>query len=389
MSGPEPGGIEPGRLVASRYEVLSVIGTGATGTVYLARDRASEPEGERVALKVVHRQLCNHPQIVGRYRREAKILRRLEGPHVVKLLELVEDEGLLAIVLEYVAGPSLERYLERRRQLGVDRAVAIFWQICEALDEAHRAGVIHRDLKPDNVLLAGAVPEPEDEPAEAPVPVVRVVDFGLAKVIHGDLTGTQLTQLTARDMVFGTPAYMSPEQIRGEPLDARCDLYAAGVMLYEMLAGELPFVGSGPIATMMAHLDQEVPLVRRAAPERSIPEELEHAVAKALAKRPEERFASALELGRAVRAACPAAAPGPEGGASTTLRSLDAEGDAPAPRSRGASVRVVVAAVGPDSKEQRSARDAGRRRLEQRLWTIAAVVAALAAVALGILFGVR
>jgi serine/threonine-protein kinase len=452
-----------GAVVAERYEVLDVIGRGATGTVYRARDLYVDATHEIVALKVVHQNLLGDRQIFGRFRREAQILRRLEGPHVCRLLELIEKDGLLAIAIEHVRGPSLEVYLRRYAPLPVREAVAIAIQICRALAAAHESDVIHRDLKPSNVLIEGLDERLALEIArksgerEALPPAsflgdlaVRVVDFGLAKVLQGDGDGTALTE---RDMIFGTPDYMSPEQVRGDDLDHRCDLYAVGALLYEMLSGRVPFDTPGPLTTMAAHLHQPVPPLGTTSQSASVPVWVERVVMRALAKDRAERYASAQHLMAALRAgdgaadalavtatseadSRPAAAPTPEESPVIQVKDDDATAEdalgttmqsprlglVDAPPKRGARVQIVVdavaeqaggASVPPSGLEERPPSSPARpssgkgtassdRRgtpsrtavlseggVERRLWTIVAIAAAVAALVIGVVLGAR
>lgn len=272
--------------------IESVIGEGASGIVYLAR---REPEGDRVALKVIHRHLCSDEEVYSRFRREASILKRIQGQHVAQVYELFEETGLLLIALEHVEGRSLEETI-RRSPPELEQAVEITLQICAALGAAHAAGVIHRDLKPANVLL-------ERVTAKSSGLRVRVVDFGLAKVVCGEGTGHPATALTQRDMIFGTPEYMSPEQVLGEEIDVRADLYAAGVILYELVVGHVPFQGKSPIATMEAHVREEVPHPRTSRSGQAVAPSLAAVILRALAKKPQDRYPSARAFAEALTAA--------------------------------------------------------------------------------------
>jgi serine/threonine-protein kinase len=303
-----------GTLVGGRYRVEDVIGEGSQSVVYRAR---REGGTDPVALKVIHRHLCGDPQITRRFAREATILGRLlEGEHVARLLDVVEDQGLLGIALELVPGRSLEAMLAERGPLDLDVAIEITLQVCAALGAAHASGIVHRDLKTANVLVeegdlrespsraavdvrgsAGTSPATPRAPAGAIR--IKVVDFGLGKALHGD----SVTALTQQGMIFGTPEYMAPEQARGDDVDARADLYAAGVMLYEMLVGAPPFSGRGALATMTAHLQEAPPSPRAARPGSSITPAVEKVILRALAKSPDDRFASARELAQAIAAA--------------------------------------------------------------------------------------
>jgi eukaryotic-like serine/threonine-protein kinase len=264
------------------YAIRGVLGEGGTGIVY----DAVSSDGRAVALKVMHATLAGDQQIRGRFKREAAILRRLDGAHVCPVLDLGEipsgDSTLLYLALPKIEGPSLAEVLMRGR-LPPDRAIDIALEVLDALASAHAHGVIHRDLKPANVLL-----ESERN--------VVVVDFGMSKIVTGAATGT--TNLTAHNMVFGTPEYMSPEQARGDDLDARCDVYAAGVMIYEMLTGAPPFSGATPLSVLTAHLTSDVPRPSTRAP---MSPAIEAILLHALARDREKRYASAAALAAALR----------------------------------------------------------------------------------------
>jgi serine/threonine protein kinase len=288
--------LSAGRKLGDRFEVVGVLGEGGTGIVYDARRLV---EGDSVALKVIHQHLAGDSQIRGRFTREAAILRRLEGDGVCPVLEFGEipdprrdGVGLLYMVLARVDGPALDAVLKRERLLPTDRAVRILLDVCDALREAHAQGVIHRDLKPGNVLLRGG-----DASARA-----IVVDFGMAKIMTGGGTGT--TALTQHNMVFGTPEYMAPEQARGDELDARCDVYAAGIILDELLAGAVPFSGPTPLTVLTAQMT-ETPVSprKRAPPDRGISPALEAVVMHAIAKDPADRYPTAGALAAAINAA--------------------------------------------------------------------------------------
>lgn len=277
------------RIVAGKYEVRGVLGEGGTGIVY---DALRTEDEKPVALKVMHDALAGDKQIRGRFQREAAILRRLEGDHVCPILDFGEvpsekdGASLLYIALPKIDGESLADVLERGL-IDVDRALDIMLQVLEALTAAHGHGIIHRDLKPANVLLQAG-----DK--------AIVVDFGMSKIITGSGLGT--TNLTTHNMVFGTPEYMSPEQARGDDLDARCDVYAAGIMLYEMLTGAPPFTGATPLSVLTAHLtsDLEPPSTRPNAAGRVTPA-LETIVLGALARDRDERYPSAAAFAAALK----------------------------------------------------------------------------------------
>jgi len=382
-----------GRTVGGRYEIDSVIGEGASGVVYLARTKS---DGARVALKVIHRHLCSDRQIYGRFRREAEILQRLEGPHLVKLLDFIHEDELLIIALEYVEGTSLDSVLSAAAPMSLGDAVEIALQICAALGAAHAAGVVHRDLKPANVLL-------EKPTLEQPGLKVRVVDFGLAKVVHGERMTTGLTE---QDMIFGTPEYMAPEQARGDEVDPRCDIYAAGVMLYEMSVGNVPFRKRTPIASMTAHLTEEPPSPRASKPDRGISPALEAVILRALAKAPSDRYDSARAFAEALASARDEprviAVPG-EGDADSiatsdtdlhvrtsafehapTLPAEVARGPVPAPLGRSSRPGAPSDAdLGVAATEREPATST------RWIWTVVAVIALAIGVTIGVLVGVR
>jgi serine/threonine protein kinase len=282
--------ISIGQVLGGKFEILGVLGEGGTGTVY---DAVRIAEKDAVALKVIHAHLLGDKQIRGRFTREATILRRLKGPHLLPILDFGEipdpkggSTGLLYLCLPKIDGPALDRLLATEKILALDRALDIVLEVCDALKNAHAQGVIHRDLKPANVILDGGKS-------------VIVVDFGMAKIVTGG--GTDTTALTAHNMVFGTPEYMAPEQARGDELDARCDVYATGVMLYELLTGTVPFHGATPLNVLTAHLTVPPPPPSSKNPGRKITPALEAVVLHAIAKDPAARYATADELSAAIQ----------------------------------------------------------------------------------------
>jgi serine/threonine-protein kinase len=433
------GVLPEGTLVASRYRIESVIGQGAQSVVYLARrvdDRVP------VALKVIHRHLTGNPKLARRFHREVEILKTLEGEHVVRLLDFVDDdEGLLALVMEYVEGTSLEALIQEKTLIPLDVAIEVILQVCAALGSAHANGIVHRDLKPANVLLAGpagAAPlssraqrPPSSIPASVREVRVKVVDFGFAKVLQ---SGPASPNLTEQGMIFGTPEYMAPEQARGETVDARADLYAAGVILYEMAVGEVPFKGHNALGTMTAHLVQPVPSPRAGRAGSRVTPTLEAVIVRALAKTPADRYASARELAEAIASArdeTRVIAPAPVGdpdeiaqsdtdlhlelGHANTMRP-DEIASARSGRSEGAvSVASRTTAV-PSTKPSPVRADERPRRADKPVvlrpeildeptavsgvdpragawsrvgWIIVAVVAAVVGVAIGVFVGTR
>lgn len=270
--------------LAGRYRLLDRIASGGMGAVYEAVD---ERLGRRVAVKLLRDELAEDHRLVERFRREARAAAALAHPNIASVFDYGQDGGQRFIVMELVDGEDLARLLARTGPLGPARAAAICAQVCDALAHAHQRGVIHRDIKPANVIVGGA-----DH--------VKVTDFGIARAV-GDST------LTATGTVLGTAQYISPEQASGKPATARSDIYAAGVMLYEMLAGEPPFTGDTPLAIAMRHMSEEVPRPSLANP--AVPRSLDDVVTRATARDPERRFAHAAEMAAALRGAAGSAQP--------------------------------------------------------------------------------
>ena len=278
-----------GKTLLNQFEIFEVCGAGSMGTVY----KAHQKEIERVvAIKVLHPQLAHQPEAVLRFHREAKVISNLNHPNIVHIYLFGHlSDGNLYIVQEYVNGRSLD--VEMKHSFSIGRTIHIAGQILSAVGEAHAHGVIHRDLKPENIMLK-AVGDDND--------FVKILDFGVAKKIV-----TQ-TFATKEGLIFGSPKYISPEAAMGEKIDARSDLYSIGIILYQMISGELPFKGNTPIELLMEHINTApTPLrVKRAAS--NVPVELEIIIMKLLAKNPRERYPTALatrEALIAVQAASP------------------------------------------------------------------------------------
>jgi serine/threonine protein kinase len=269
-----------GRRLIDQYVLVEKIGEGGMGAVYLAEQPTV---GRRAVVKLLHPQLSRDPNVAARFNLEARAAAALNHPHIVTVYNYGADssrpDGGLFLAMEYLEGRDLERAVIDAGRLAAARAVHIARQVCAALAEAHARGVVHRDLKPSNVML---VTRGRDDD------FVKVLDFGIAKV--------KGVALTNSNMVFGTPEYMSPEQLRGQELDGRSDLYAVGVVLFEMLAGRLPFVCETPEQLMTSHLESLPPPLSQAAPGVEVPAELEALVARCLAKDRAARPASAEEL---------------------------------------------------------------------------------------------
>ncbi len=261
-----------------QYKIIALLGEGGMATVY----RAQQPTMRReVAIKIIESRLARNPEFVRRFEREAQTVASLNHPHILKVFDSGQQDDLLYLVMELQSGGSLSQLIRTQGRLPSARIAKLTEQIASALDYAHGRGIIHRDLKPQNVLL--------DEQGNA-----ILTDFGIAKIVQPDVTA-----LTGTGTAMGTPSYMSPEQWQGGTIDQRSDIYALGVMLYEMLSGTLPFSSDTPAGMMYMHINQPPPLIRGTRPD--LPDAVEKVLIKALAKQPEQRFNNAGELAEAFR----------------------------------------------------------------------------------------
>ena len=265
-----------GRSVG-KYRILDRIGRGGMGTVYRAIDDTLQRE---VAIKVLNADVTE-PEALKRFRAEAITLARLQHPAIATLFELTEDDGDLLMVMEYVRGETLQKLAERMGRVPPDFAAQLCSQALEGLWHAHRAGIVHRDLKPGNLMVT----------ADG---IVKVMDFGIARIAGSE-------HLTSDGFTMGTPAYMAPEQIRGEEVDARSDIYAMGVVLYRLWTGQLPFQGDTPFAIAHRQLSEPPVPLKTAAPE--LPSWCDLVLSRALAKNPSERYQTALEFKNALATA--------------------------------------------------------------------------------------
>lgn len=270
--------LAPSILLAGRYRLHRPLGQGAIAEVYLAHDQA---QGRDVALKIIYPALRDDAVVVRRFRREVEFTRRIQHPHVLAIHDVVEDGGLLFLVMDYHPGGDLADRLATSGALPLPALAALARQLCGALAAAHRAGIVHRDVKASNVLMGIG-----GDAAEVDVDV-RLCDFGLARSAEG-------SGLTSSAAVLGTPEYMAPEIIADGHADARSDLYSLAVVLYEAATGRLPFRADSPYQMMRLHLDAEPPSASAQRPD--LPIAFERALERALAKDPLDRPASADEL---------------------------------------------------------------------------------------------
>jgi serine/threonine protein kinase/tetratricopeptide (TPR) repeat protein len=274
-----------GRTVGGAYLLGELIGVGGMGRVYRAEQNML---GRTVAVKVIHPHLLGDDQTVARFYNEARAASRLNHPSSVSIIDFGRTEdGILYLVMEYLAGKDLAGVLAEEGPLPFVRICRVLRHVLSALGEAHALGVVHRDLKPENVIV---------KRARRGVEQIKVVDFGLAHIV-----GPGGTSITSPGLVCGTPDYMAPEQGRGEDVDGRGDLYACGVVLFEMLTDRLPFEGETPTKVVFKHIHDPVPDPRQVAPHRAIPDDIAEVCLKALKKKPADRFQSADEFYEALR----------------------------------------------------------------------------------------
>lgn len=270
------------RVLNARYEIQSRLGDGGMATVFGGTDRVL---GRRVAIKVLSPHYARDRKAVERFRREAQAAAGLNHPNVVSVFDTGSDDGVHYIVMEHVEGRTLADVIGEEGALPPGSAATIAVDVCRALASAHEKGMVHRDVKPGNVLLASDGG-------------VKVTDFGIARVASGE-------PLTVTGSVMGTASYLSPEQARGGEVDERSDVYSLGCVLYEMLTGAPPFDGETPLAIAYKHVEEDP--VPPSSVNPGVPSELEAVVRKAMSKDPADRFASAAEMARDLREAAPTA----------------------------------------------------------------------------------
>ncbi|MGD2245402.1 MAG: protein kinase [Candidatus Aminicenantes bacterium] len=261
----------PGSTFAARYQIIEELGIGGMGTVYKAMDTTIN---EKVALKLIKPEIASNKSTIERFQNELKYARKVSHKNVCRMYHLSKDNDSHYIVMEYVPGENLKSMIRMTKQLSVNSAVNIARQVCEGLAEAHRLGVVHRDLKPSNIMI--------DREGTA-----RIMDFGIARSLETD-------GLTGPGLMVGTPEYMSPEQAEGKRADQRSDIYSLGIILFEMVAGKVPFEGKTPISVALKH-KKEIPQNPRKI-NNQVPESLSSTILKCLEKKKEKRFQSAEEL---------------------------------------------------------------------------------------------
>ncbi len=345
--------VEPGRLLQGRYRLGSILASGGMAQVWEGTDEVLR---RRVAVKVLHPHLAADATFVARFRQEAVAAARLAHPGIVAIYDTCSDDGVEAIVMELVQGRTLRDRLDDAAPIDPWQAAGLAAQVAEALEAAHRAGLVHRDVKPANVLLCGDGR-------------VKVADFGIAKAVAE-------ADLTQPGLMVGTAKYLAPEQVRGEPVDPRTDIYSLGVVLYEMLCGRAPFVADTDAATALARLHRD-PLRPRQV-RANVPRALEDVVGRAMAREPADRYASASDLRAALLA----------GGASTTpepdLTGTNVAAMPPPPGAPAAPPRPVGAETVVEGPPAPSFRQSERALL---IPTTLVVVVAVALGVAGLLLG--
>ena len=264
--------IQIGKIFAGRYRIVKQIGRGGMADVYLAKDLILD--GEEVAVKVLRTNYQTDPIAVARFQREAKAMADLDHPHIVRITDIGEEDGQQYLTMEYVAGLDLKRYIKEHHPLSNQEAVRIMGQILLAMRLAHTRGIVHRDLKPQNILLT-------------PDGIAKVTDFGIAVAFAE-------TSLTQTNSMLGSVHYLSPEQARGSKATVQSDIYAMGIIFYEMLTGHIPYDGDSAVTIALQHFQKPLPSVIEENP--SVPQALENVVIKATAKKLTDRYQSAAEM---------------------------------------------------------------------------------------------
>jgi eukaryotic-like serine/threonine-protein kinase len=343
-----------GKVVDGRYRVLEVIGRGGMGVVYRVEHLRM---GKIAAMKVLHRDLAQDADVVGRFEREAAVISKLHHPHTVQVFDFGTAQGALYLIMEYVRGRDLARIIERDGPMRWARAAPLLAQICGALSEAHEAGIVHRDLKPENVLITRSTAGRE---------YAKVLDFGLAKLDQRAAPKRE----TERQAIVGTPYFMAPEQIRGDAVDARTDLYSFGALMFELLTGQHLYSGSTAVGVLTKHLTAEPDAPSTRAPRLGIPPAVDGLCRKALQRDPDRRWQTAAELGAAIE----------EVYAETV-------GDASGPRTKVGVAIALDDSASSDLRLRRSDLDAFERGLRRRqaiVWTGTGLLAAGGAAAIAL-----
>jgi eukaryotic-like serine/threonine-protein kinase len=279
-----------GTLAAGRYRIMKLLGEGGMGQVYLAEHVAIE---KRVALKVLRSEYATKGDIVTRFQQEAISASRIKHPNVLDVFDFGQlDNGCFYLAMEFLEGCDLADELTRRRVLDAGTGIRVSMQICRALAAAHANGVVHRDMKPENVFIQRTADGEE---------IVKIVDFGIAQLRSKDDAVVETKRrLTRTGMIFGTPEYMAPEQASGKHADLRADIYAVGIIMYEMFTGAVPFTGETFLGVLSKHLSEVAPAMNVVYPDLTISAQLQTVIMRALEKDPAVRYQSMLEFAQAI-----------------------------------------------------------------------------------------
>ena len=263
--------LSKGQKINDRYEIIKMIGEGGMANVYLANDNILE---RKVAIKVLRGDLSNDEKFIRRFKREALSVSNLSHPNIVEVYDVGEEDGNYYIVMEYIEGKTLKQLLQKRGALTLPEVIDIMSQLTDGLSHAHEAYIIHRDIKPQNIMI-------EDNG------LVKITDFGIAMALNS-------TQLTQTNSVMGSVHYLPPEQANGKGSTIKSDIYSLGILMYELLAGSVPFKGDTAVEIALKHMKEKMPSIRKQNP--TIPQSVENIVLKATAKNPKNRYDSVREM---------------------------------------------------------------------------------------------
>lgn len=291
VGGPAESVADPmiGRMINGRFEVLSRLGAGGMGVVYRARQVGID---RIVAIKTLLKDRATDDKVVQRFKNEARAVSRLNHPNTIRIYDFGQmEDGTLYFAMELLEGRSLDRAIRQDGPFSTRRTLHAMAQMADSLNEAHSKGIVHRDLKPENVYLCAVGDDPD---------FVKVLDFGVARMREQDSSQGTMTQA---GVIFGTPRYMAPEQARTMAVDARADIYALGIIWYELLMGRTPFEADNPLALLMKHLQDPVPKMAAFRPDVSVPDDVEAMVLKCLEKSADKRFQTAAALAVDIRSA--------------------------------------------------------------------------------------
>ena len=260
-----------GQKINDRYEIIKTIGEGGMANVYLAEDTILE---RKVAIKVLRGDLSNDEKFIRRFKREALSVSNLSHPNIVEVYDVGEEDGNYYIVMEYIEGKTLKQLLQKRGALTLTEVIDIMSQLTDGLAHAHEAYIIHRDIKPQNIMI-------EDNGR------IKITDFGIAMALNS-------TQLTQTNSVMGSVHYLPPEQANGKGSTVKSDIYSLGILMYELLTGSVPFKGDTAVEIALKHMKEKIPSVRKQNP--TIPQSVENIILKATAKNPKNRYDSVREM---------------------------------------------------------------------------------------------